>query len=166
LFGVPLESVERIGRLKRDYIYRPHLLPSRLIVTYFILSKYTISQLIIITMLGVYQIDLYTRRSCDQLPFISVRGVVCTIASTYASCSAVTNRFRTLLAKANELECFQIGMVSLYILLPLHPCCTTSIEWVKASMISLTTVLDRHKSPLPHLAYAPGLYSAGRVAFI
>jgi hypothetical protein len=132
-------------------------------------SKKIIKQLILV-MLGIYQIDLYIRRSCDQLPFNSIRGMVYTIALTYASYSAVTNRFQTLLAKANIINQKAICTISLYFIAfaPMlyneyrigkgiydrQYCFLRPILMSMAmKLISLTTVLDRHKSPISLLAY-------------
>jgi hypothetical protein len=132
-------------------------------------SKKILKQLIII-MLGIYQIDLYIRRSCDQLPFYSIRGMVYTIALTYASYSAVTDRFRTLLARANLMNQRAICTISLYFIAfapmlyneyrigkSIHDRQYCFLRPILMSMamklISLTTVLNRHKSPMSLLAY-------------
>uniref|UniRef100_A0A6G1SBR2 Protein-serine O-palmitoleoyltransferase porcupine n=1 Tax=Aceria tosichella TaxID=561515 RepID=A0A6G1SBR2_9ACAR len=132
-------------------------------------SKKILKQLALI-MLGIYQIDRYLRRSCPDLPFNTTRGMIYTLALTYASYSAVTNRFRTLLTKAKIRNQTVICTISLHFVAfaPLlyneyrvefgkhnKQYCFLRALFMSMAMklISLTTVVDRHKSPLSLLAY-------------
>lgn len=132
-------------------------------------SRGILRHLILIT-LGIYQIDCYLRRSCPDLPYNSLRGTIYTIALTYVAYSAITNRFRTMLTKTGFQGYTVICTSSLYFMsfAPLlyneliirrekhgQQYCFLRVIYMSMAMklVSLTSVLDRHKSPLSLLAY-------------